>query len=311
MLRKVSKRKYLLVTCFVVASLGVYPFFSPSLFVLHVLILSNIFVIFAVSFDIFCGYIGELNFGPALFVGTGAYTSAILSTRLGVPLLFCPLVGGVFAVVISLIISLPVLRLGGAAFCLATIAFAEIAELFASKSYSITNGDDGMIVPLLYPSMLGMYYIALMCMVITVVILYAIANSNLGLTFKAIRDDQPAAEAGGINSTKYKIIAFALSAFFAGIGGSLYAHYQTVAVPSMFGLTLSTNIFSMWVVGGQGTILGPIFGAYLLTVTFEYLQPLLEWRYVIYAFIMIFTVLFKPQGMWPTIQKWLKQLVRD
>lgn len=277
------------------AVLALLPLWVKNPYYLSVLTLAAIYAIFASSWDILSGYIGQINFGHAVFFGTGAYAAGFLGPHLPPILVF--FAGGLTAVVFALLVGFPCLKLRGPYLSLTTLVFPLILERLAFTFRGVTGGEYGLrVTPPL--SAIGLYYASLALLAVTIVILLAVAESRIGRTFRAIGDDDQAAMAAGVNVTRFKLGAFVLGAALAGLGGVLYAYHLRHVGPETFGLFTSFSIVIMGIVGGMGTIIGPAMGAYFLTLLSESLREIETYRLMIYSSVMILCVMLFPQGLW-------------
>ncbi len=281
----------------------VFPVISQEPFILRVLILAAIFAIFAASWDLLSGFTGQINFGQALFFGVAAYAAALLNMNLGLaPWATIP-IGAVAAVVAGLVVGIPCLRLRGTYLAFATLAFPLILLGVVYAIPNITGGELGIYgIDPLSKSRVASYYIVIPSMIVLGFIMWKITDSKTGLIFHAIREDEVTARASGINTTRYKLLAFCLSGLFAGIGGGLYAHFVKAAGPSTLELLLSFQAIIWAVFGGIATIYGPIAGVLILYpltefVLITYLSVPSELRLLIFAFIVLLVLLFMPQGL--------------
>ena len=283
-------------------SLFVIPVFTQDLYIMGVLVLANVYAVFAASWDILSGYTGKENFGHALFIGVGAYGAAYLNLHLGVPPIVNLFLGGFIGLIFGILIGIPCLPLTGPYLALATMAAAGIAERLTMILSKYTGGEEGLygLDPITEGPM-GDYYLSLVMLVATTIILMAIGYSKQGLILRSIRGDEAASEAAGINTTRYKIGAFAVSAFFAGMAGAFYAHYQMSTGPSYLSIIMGVSVIIMSMVGGMGTIVGPILGAYLLTIMNEFLRSIGDLRLLIYTGMLVIIVLFLPQGIFTVV----------
>ncbi len=268
---------------------------------LGILFLASIFAIFAASWDLLSGFTGQMNFGHALFFGVAAYTAALLNLHFGLaPWLTIPL-GALAAVLAGLIIGVPCLRLRGIYLALATLAFPLILIAVLHTFPNITGGEMGVSgIDALSGSRTIDYYIAVTLMIGLGFVMWKITASKTGLIFHAIREDEVAARASGVNTTRYKLLAFCLSGFFAGIAGGLYVHYMKVAGPSTLELLLSFQVVIWAIFGGIATIYGPIAGVFVLYVPLTLLEsvPVVsEIRMLLIAIIVVLTMLFMPEGL--------------
>jgi len=278
-----------------IGGLALVPLWVSNPYVLSVLTLAALYAIFASSWDILSGYIGQLNFGHAVFFGAGAYATGFLGPHLP-PVLVFP-AGAAAAVAFAFLVGLPCLKLRGPYLSLTTLVFPLILERLAFTFRDVTGGEYGITVVSPLPA-LGLYYAALGLLLATLGVLLAVAESRIGRTFRAIGDDDQAAMAAGVNTTRFKLGAFVLGAGLAGLGGVLYAYHLRHVGPEVFGLFTSFSIVIMGIVGGMGTILGPALGAYFLTLLGESLREVETYRLLIYSAVMILCVMLFPQGLW-------------
>jgi branched-chain amino acid transport system permease protein len=253
----------------------------------------------AISWDILYGFTGQLSFGHAALMGVGAYTSALLNLNFGLSVWLCIIIGGLLSALIGLVFALPSLRLRGPYFVISTIAISETFRLIANNWVEVTNGPYGLykFSPLLVDS-LQSYLLCLCIMIICILFAYYIIKSRIGLAFQTIREDEILASACGINTTFFKVLAFFISAFFAGLSGALYAHYVVIVTPTIMGSAISCLIMAMTLVGGKGTIIGPVIGAITLYSLIESLRFLgVVYNLVITSIIIILIILFFPGGI--------------
>ncbi|MFC1970211.1 branched-chain amino acid ABC transporter permease [Chloroflexota bacterium] len=279
------------------------PLATEEPYVLRTLIFANIYVIFAVSWDFISGYTGLMNFGHALFFGAAAYTSALLNLRLGLePWATIP-IGALAAVLAGLIVCLPALRLRGPYFSLISLAFPLIllGAIFAFTDF--TGGELGISgIARISDSRTVEYYISVLVMLGSVFIMWKLTDAKssfvrLGIILHAIREDEIAARASGINTVRYKLLAFAIGGFFAGVAGGFYAHFMRIAGPSTLDLFLSFQAIIWAVFGGICSIYGPLVGVYILYPLTEFLRVVPELRILIFAFVVVLILLFMPEGI--------------
>ncbi|MCJ7807268.1 MAG: branched-chain amino acid ABC transporter permease [Dehalococcoidia bacterium] len=277
------------------------PLVMDHPYYLGILFLASIFAILAASWDLLSGFTGQMNFGHALFFGVAAYTAALLNLHFGLaPWLTIPL-GALAAVLAGLIVGVPCLRLRGIYLALATLAFPLILTGFIFVFPGILGGEMGVsgIDPLSGSRTID-YYIAVTLMIGLGFVMWKITASKTGLIFHAIREDEVTARASGINTTRYKLLAFCLSGFFAGIAGGLYVHYMKVAGPSTLELLLSFQVVIWAIFGGIATIYGPIAGVFILYIPLTLLEsvPVVsEIRMLLMAIIVVLAMLFMPEGL--------------
>lgn len=253
---------------------------------LHVFILIFLFAFLGQCWNILGGYAGQLSLGHAAFFGVGAYTSTLLFTEFGLTPWIGMLAGMVVAGLTGLFVGAVSFHYGlrGPFFTLVTIAFAEILRLLMLH-FEWTGGPMGILIPLSGDSLAKMqfagkvpyYYIGLGLMLVSIAVVWAVARSRMGYYFQAIRQDEAAAEAIGVDTLRYKLVATALSAALAGAGGTLYAQYTQYIVPDdLFGISISVQILLPAVIGGTGTVIGPIIGAFLLIPAGEATRVIFE-----------------------------------
>jgi branched-chain amino acid transport system permease protein len=296
------------------AVLLVLPLFIEDPYIMNIVILSLLFGVLACSWNLICGYTGIFTFGHQAFFGLGAYVSALLSMKMNLsPWLGLP-VGGIAAALVGLLIGLPCLRLRAAPYiAITTLAFAEIARIVCMNLVGLTRGEMGLWGIPAFPDLTlpggleisfsggdrtGYYYIILIVFVISAALIGWLMRSYVGLAFRAIREEQDAAVSLGIDRTKYKLLAFIISSFLAGVAGSFYAHYILILTPSsVFSVGVMSEIIAVVLVGGLGTFWGPIIGAFSLTVLLEYLRAFGEYRFMIYGAMLVATIMFMPKGV--------------
>jgi branched-chain amino acid transport system permease protein len=283
--------------------LFILPLITQEPYTLRILIFSNIFVIFAVSWDFLSGYTGQVNFGHALFFGAAAYTAAMLNKYLGLqPWATIP-IGAIVAVGAGMLMCLPALRLRGPYLSLVTLAFPLILLGVIKAFPDVTGGEHGITgLTRLSDSRIADYYISAVVMTISVFIMWKLTDAKsalvrTGIILHAIREDEIAARASGINTIRYKMLAFAVGGFFAGIAGGLFAHFMRIAGPSTLDLMLSFQAIIWTVFGGIVSIYGAVVGVYFLYPLMEFLRVIPELRVLIFAAIVIVILLFMPEGI--------------
>jgi len=265
---------------------------------LRILIMASIFAMFAASWDLLSGFTGQISFGHALFFGVAAYTSALLNLNIGLPIWLTIPLGALAAVLAGLVIGVPCLRLRGTYLALATLAFPLILTGIVFVIPDITGGELGISgIDRLSGSRVIEYYIATALMVTLGFVMWKISDSKTGIIFHAIREDEVTARASGINTTKYKLLAFCLSGLFAGVAGGLYVHFMRIAGPSTLELILSFQVIIWAIFGGVATIYGPIAGAFILVLLMEFLTIKPEIRMLVFAIVVLLVLLFMPQGL--------------
>lgn len=260
----------------------------------NTLILMAINIILAVSLHLVIGITGQFSIGHAGFLAVGAYISAILTMKLDLPFIVGIIAAGIIATLAGLVVGIPTLRLRGDYLAIATLGFAEIIRIiFLNIDY--VGGAAGMQV-----SHYTTWTYAFVCLVITILVISNFTNSRHGRACISIRENEVASDAMGINTTYYKVVAFAIGAFFAGVGGALYAHNFYIIQPVNFGFLKSFDILIFVVLGGLGSLSGSVIAAILLTIVSTYLQGFPETRMIIYSLVLILVMLYRPQGLMGT-----------
>ena len=279
------------------------PLITDDPYLLRILILTSIFAIFAASWDLLSGFTGQMNFGHALFFGVGAYGAALLNQHLNLPPWGSIPLGALAAVVAGLIIGIPCLRLRGTYLALTTLSFPIILMGIVFAIPEVTGGELGISgIDRLVRSRVAQYYIAVSVMVVLVTVMWKITDSNMGIIFHAIREDEVAVRASGINTTRYKLMAFCLSGFFAGVAGGLYAHFMRIAGPSTLEVSMSFQVVIWAVFGGVVTIWGPVGAVFILFPLLEFFRFWPEFRMLLFAIVILLILLFMPQGLLPWIR---------
>lgn len=269
-------------------------------------------IIMVASLNLVVGFMGEFSLGHAGFVSVGAYTSAIVSSALagkGLPDLFLFLVallaGGAAAGVTGILVGIPALRLRGDYLAIVTVAFAEIIRV-CFCNFAITGGGKTMSGILKLSDFYWCYWIMAGC----VAIMYMYVRSRFGRTVKAIREDYIAAAASGINVTYYKVMTFTVAAFFAGVGGGIYAHYMTAMIPTNFNFMYSAELLSEVIIGGTGSLTGSIIGAAFLSSLPEMTRQFSQYRMLVYSVILVLVMIFKPGGIFGTWEFSLTRIIK-
>ncbi len=256
-------------------------------------------IIMVASLNLLTGFMGEFSLGHAGFMSVGAYSSAIVTNMLvdkGISdiLLFiiALIVGGIAAAITGALVGIPALRLRGDYLAIVTIAFAEIIRV-AFCNFGITGGGKTMSGI----TKLSNFYWCFWVMVICVAIMYMYVRSRYGRTVIAIREDYIAAAASGINVTYYKVLTFTISAFFAGVGGAMYAHYMTAMIPTNFNFMYSAEFLTEVIIGGTGSLTGSIIGATFLSALPEAMRQFAKYRMLAYSVVLVLVMIFRPGGI--------------
>ena len=288
----------------------------------QVLMLIGINMVLAVSLNLVNGFTGQFSIGHAGFMAVGAYASAMFTLTLGkglvaslamlplavsqgVALLLALVAGGLVAAVAGWLVGLPSLRLRGDYLAIVTLGFGEIIRVLLLNIDAI-GGARGLPGIPAYANFFWVYG----SVVVVVVLSYRLARSTHGRALFAIRDDEVAAEALGVDTTSYKVLAFVLGAFFAGVAGGLFAHFLSYLNPSSFTFLKSIEVIAMVVLGGMGSISGSILAAIVLTLLPEVLRGVKDFRMVIYALMLVVLMITRPQGLLGTRELSLRGLFR-
>ena len=291
-----------IVAIFFLLLLGL-PLMTQDPYLLRILILASIFAIFAASWDLLSGFTGQMNFGHALFFGVGAYGAALLNQNLNLPPWGSIPLGALAAVLAGLIIGIPCLRLRGTYLALTTLSFPIILMGVVFAVPEFTGGELGISgLDRIVRSRVVQYYITVIVMVVLVTVMWKITDSKIGIIFHAIREDEVAVRASGINTTRYKLMAFCLSGFFAGIAGGLYAHFMRIAGPSTLEVSMSFQVVIWSIFGGVVTIWGPVGAVFVLFPLLEFFRFWPELRMLLFALVILLILLYMPQGLFPWIR---------
>lgn len=293
---------------FVAAPLIVAQTVKKSNYVIDIVVRILFYIIFASSLNVINGYSGQFNIGHAGFMLIGSYTGALLATKLGMggPWYWLAIpIAGIVTALAGLLVSLPTLKLRGIYLAIVTLGFSEIIRIVAMNWTSVTNGPLGVKnIPKIWlfgisktSSPLVMYYIVFIFVVICLYATYKVINSRVGRAWMSIREDSAAAMSLGVEVRKYKAINFMYGAFWAGIGGALMAVYYRFISADMFIVDEGFNVLAMVILGGQGTLIGPIIGAVMVNVITEFFRFAEEFRLVFYAVLIILMMWLRPQGL--------------
>ncbi len=276
----------------------------------YVRVLTGIFMFagLATSWNIITGKTGYFSFGHGVFFGIGAYTAAILMLKLQMPF-FAGFVGaGIMATFFAFLVGLPILRLKGHYFAIITLGIAEVMGGLALNLESLTGGGLGLTLPLKRGSIgeiyLFFYFIMFFLMVAAIITSYLMDQSRFGHGLAAIREDETSARVLGVNTTSYKILAYALSAVFCGFIGATYAYWTTYIEPGdVFGLKFSISIIVMALIGGIGTVWGPVVGSFIFEIFSELVwSRFLTFHSAALGVLMILIIFLLPKGFMEMIQ---------
>lgn len=274
---------------------------------LRVLIFGNFLAIFAMSWDVLSGRTGYVSYGHPFLIAIGAYTSAILSFRFGVPLIYSIPVAVVLTMLGGILFFLPALRVRGTYFALVTLAFMQLmAQLIDVVRPDLTGGSRGMSgIVTLTEGAVNNYYLSLALMGVIAFVLWAMMRTRLGTALSAIGMNEESVRGSGLNTTKLKLFAFTVGAGVAGIGGAFYVHYLgSIAPRALFDINLLFEIIVAALIGGSASIIGPMGGAIFLTLLLAYLRPFLPGseRFVGYGLIALVLYMYEPKGIYEIVR---------
>lgn len=299
-----SSEKFSIVLILIV--LFLVPWFvKPSQIVFHMLTMFTYLGIIGASWAFLYGT-GQFSFGHAGFIGVGGYVSAILNYHFNLAPILGLFAGAFAAAAAGLAIGLLCLRLKGVFLALFTFAFAGSFHLIVLMWHDVTRGVLGLVNLDSFfgiSSSLHWYWWGLLLLIITVGILTILWNSSLGLAMKAVRDDQELAESSGISLLKTKLIAFVICTFFAGLGGSFWAHYLSVISPSLITVGTTFQAITVAAIGGVYTVYGAAFGGFIFAMLFLLLRGITDLYYLIFGVILVIVILRYPEGLSPLYQK--------
>jgi branched-chain amino acid transport system permease protein len=276
------------------------PFFVQSRVWMTVLHVFFYYALLALSWNMVFGYAGQFSFAHVTFSAIGGYTSALAAIHLAIFPILGIILGGLFSALIGILLGILVLRLRGFYLCLVTWAFAEVTNIVIITEYRVTAGTGGLLAPSLFLGPKGAlysYYLGLGLLILILGVSAVLRNSRIGLFLFAIRDDQDAAEIMGIKTVFWKVFAFSFSGFWAGMAGAYYAHFFGLIDPSIGGLDEMGKVILMVVVGGIGSLYGPLLGAFFVVISSEIIRgSLAEMSILIFAMVMILTMRFARGG---------------
>jgi branched-chain amino acid transport system permease protein len=311
-------------------SVILFAIFLPKIittpFYFHIVIMACIWSILALSLNLILGYTGQLSVAHGAFFGIGAYASSLLVIKMGISYWIALPTGAVTTAIFGLLIGLPALRTRGPYFAISSLGFGMIIHVIIDKWETLTEGSRGLpnIPPpnavsfpylgqLAFDTPVAQYYLILFFLLLTQIVINRLIYSRMGRAFEAIKLNEPLAESVGINAMRLKILSFTISAFFAGIAGSLYAIYVTYISPANAGIMVGFEAIIFSVVGGSSTLLGPIIGSLLMNIVPEIIRALEEYRLLFDAVIIITFMTFMPHGIvgilgsrWPQLRDYLR-----
>jgi branched-chain amino acid transport system permease protein len=287
-------------------------------YLLHIGVLILIYTILATSLNLIVGYVGEFPLGHVAFFGAGAYAAALGAVKLGLPLWATLPLAGVIAAAFGFVIGAITLRLQGPFFVIVTLAFAEVLRLVATNWIGFTNGPMG-IAGIPHPAFIdtagflggkrGFFYVILALVALSLFLAHRFVYSNAGRAAVAIRENRYVAQSVGIQPWRYALFVFVLAAFLAGFAGACYGHYVSFVGPEVFGFSFTATMIIMVLLGGKGTLAGPVIGAVVVTLLEEYLREAKELRLTLFGLVVMGVVLFAPQGIAGAVYRRLRARV--
>ncbi len=288
----------------VFAILFIIPIFVKNKTILNTIIIMEIYILVVSSLNVINGYSGQFSVGQAAFYCVGAYVGGILSTKLEMSFWIVLPISGIIAAIYSLVLSIPTAKLRGNYFTIVTLGMCEVTRLICLNWKSVTRGPKGIsgipspvLFGIKYQRNIFFYYMMLALCILMIILTGRILKSRIGRAWLSIRENQDAAMSLGVDAIRYKMMNLAYSAFWAGIAGCMYAYYQRYIEPSIFSIDESFNIMTMNVIGGQGTLLGPIVGSIAIKLITEVFRFALEYRMLIYSALIVIMMWVRPQGL--------------
>ena len=304
--------------------LVVVPYFlqsTPIAFVIRLAGIAGLYMLLALGLNLVIGFVGLLDLGFMAFYAIGAYAAAILAIH-KVPFLLCVIAAVTASALVRIIIGFPALRLRGDYLAIVTLGFGEVVRLVVTNWDSLTNGPKGLprvgetiqsasLLGFTLTTNLHYYYLILVCVLAAIWMCVRLDHSRVGRAWVAIREDEVAAELMGVEVTKQKVVAFGLSAIFAGLAGAIFAHWEGFVTPESFTFWESCLLVCAVVLGGMGSILGVVLGALCIVLVPEVLRSVLgtsfaNARYLLFGLSLILMAIYRPQGIWPSRRRTLE-----
>jgi branched-chain amino acid transport system permease protein len=260
---------------------------------------SLFYVMMASSWNLLAGYAGQVSFAHAAFAGVGAYTSGILAVKLGINPWVGIFMGTILAGLLGIVLGFVCIRMGGIYLSLSTLAFSEILHIIIINEYEVTRGTMGLQVPALMSqySKAAYLYIMVAGAVLTLIVVYRVIHSNVGLNFRSVRNDELAASSLGVNVVQTRVLAFTISSALAGMAGGLYGHYLLLITPEIPSLDQQFLVLAMTVIGGMGSFLGPVVGSFILEILSEYIRAYGEYHVLVFGLVALGMARFAPEGL--------------
>ena len=281
-----------------------FPFIAKSRYQVHIINMAGIYILISLGLNLAMGYGGQFNLAMGALWGVGAYTAALLNTKLGIPFWLNLPAAMIVAGIFGAIVGLPSLKVRSHYLAIVTIGLGEVINIILVNEEELTGGALG-IPRIAMPNLFGFpidtderfFYIILIMVILGYLIARQIVSHRIGRSFRAIRDDYQAAKVMGINTAYYQILAFVISAAYAGAAGALFAHLNTYISPDIFEFKSTLFVMTMTMVGGMGNLIGSLVGGLALPILQEYLRVIKDWQLVGYGIAIMVVVLFIPGGV--------------
>lgn len=293
-----------LLTVLVLLVLAAVPLIGQEGYITHLAIIMLVFSILASSLNLLMGYTGLVSIAHAAFFGIGGYTSGLLAVRLGFPFWIALGAAMVVTAVVALGVGLPSFRTRGIYYIIVTVAFQLITTEVLDGWYALTGGGFGLRGvprPLHFQSKVAYYYLVLVFALLAHYATVRVIRSSLGVALMAVRDNETKALMMGINPLHYKTFAFVFASGLAGLAGSLYVHFAEYAHPEFFNFAVSVDLFLAVMLGGTGTVYGPVFGVFVLELLREFLHEFAALRLLLFGLLLIALIVFLPEGLLPPL----------
>lgn len=285
--------------------IAIFPPFFLTQYWLHVMIISLFYVMMASSWNLIAGFTGQISFAHAAFSGVGAYASGMLAVYLGFPPWLGILIGIGMAALLGLGLGYLCIRMGGIYLSLTTLGFSEILRIIITNEDRWTRGTMGLQVPGIFAeySKMSYYYLFLIVTILLLLVIYWITHSDMGLTFRAVLNDELAASSSGIDTIRVRVLAFTISSAMAGLAGGLYGHYLMLITPDIPSLGQMFLVLAMAVIGGMGSFAGPIIGSFVLEILSEYIRIYGEYHVLLFGLVALVMARFAPEGLMGILKK--------
>ncbi len=297
-------------TALLFIALVLFPLFGIRAYYIRLVTMIFMWIALSECWNMMSGYTGYIDFGPVVYFGIGAYSTAILMVKYHFPFLASIVAGGIISFIISVVIGAVTLRIRGAYFAIATFAFAEamrevVLEFDRTFNVSFFGGSHGITLPI-GPGHRFFYYVYLAVMLMVVFATYIMERSKMGYGLRAIRESEDAARLCGVDTLRIKVLSYAISAFFIGVSGGINAYWLTYITPNdVFSVHITIQMVINTLLGGMGTVLGPIIGASFLTLVAEPLWAKFPYEYLIFLGVIILVVItMAPRGIVGLIEGW-------